>query len=132
MFVAIDQVIIADAVPAARVCDLLSVSRVGVYSWRKGQRSLRELIPLINDIFWHHRRRHCARRIAEELKRREVLCGVGRVARLLKSQGLRAIQPRSFKPKTTFSRHRLGFNDNLLVNHNSRSAINEIWVGGIT
>lgn len=137
MFVAIDQIVIADAVPAARVCDLLSVSRSGFYSWRKGQRSIRdrkdrELIPLIHDIFWYHRRRYGARRISEELKRRKVLCGVGRVARLLKSQGLRAIQPRSFKPKTTDSRHRLGFNDNLLVKHDGPSAINEIWVGDIT
>ncbi len=137
MFAAIDQIVIADSVAAARVCDLLAVSRSGFYSWRKEQRNARvakdgELIPLIHEIFWMHRRRYGARRIAAELKRRDVLCGVGRVARLLKSQGLKAIQPRSFKPKTTESRHRLGFNENLLADYPGPTSINEVWVGDIT
>lgn len=137
MFAAIDQIVIVDSVPASRVCDLLAVSRSGFYWWRKEQRTAqevkdRELIPVIHEIFWKHRRRYGARRISAELKRRNVLCGVGRVARLLKSQGLKAIQPKSFKPKTTESRHRLGFNDNLMVSHPGPSSIDEVWVGDIT
>lgn len=137
MFAAIDQIVIADSVAASRVCDLLHVSRSGFYSWRKGHRTNRELkdrelIPIIHDIFWLHRRRYGARRIAAELKRRDVLCGVRRVTRLLKSQGLVAIEPKSFKPKTTESRHRLGFNDNLLDSHPGPSMINQVWVGDIT
>ncbi|MEZ6094377.1 MAG: IS3 family transposase [Pirellulaceae bacterium] len=137
MFTAIDQIVINDHVSASRVCDLLNVSRSGFYSWRKDQRNFfgvkdRELVSLIHEIFWFHRRRYGARRIAAELKRRDVLCGVGRVARLLKSQGLRAIQPRSFKPKTTESRHRLGFNDNLLTGHPGPTLMDEVWVGDIT
>ena len=42
-------------------------------------------------------------------------CGVDRVAKLLKIQGLRAIQPKSFVPKTTDSRHQLGYSPNLLA-----------------
>ena len=73
------------------MCDVLSVSRSGFYAWRSdvtSNRELkdRELIPMIHDIFWMHRSRYGARRIAAELKRRDILCGVGRVARLLKSQ----------------------------------------------
>ena len=137
MFAAIDQIVITDSVVASRVCDLLAVSRSGFYSWRKEQRTARdvkdrELIPIIHEIFWAHRCRYGARRIAAELKRRDVLCGVGRVARLLKLQGLKAIQPKSFKPKTTDSRHRLGFNDNLMVAHPGPSSMNQVWVGDIT
>jgi putative transposase len=57
---------------------------------------------------------------------------VARVARLLKTQGLRAIQPKSFRPKTTDGRHRLGYNSNLLLGRSPPDHINEVWVGDIT
>ncbi len=137
VYAAVDQIVLDDSVAAAQVCDVLDVSRSGFYAWRRSALSLREtkdreLTPIILDIFWHHRRRYGARRIAAELRRRNVLCGVGRVAKLLKSQGLVAIQPKSFKPKTTESRHRLGYNDNLLVDHTGPSQVNQVWVGDIT
>ena len=137
MYAAIDQIVIQQPVAASTVCDVLEVSRSGFYSWRKQHLSLREekdqqLIPLIHDIFWSHRRRYGARRIVQELRRRNILCGVGRVARLLKSQGLRAIQPKTFRPKTTESQHRLGYNNNLLANREMPTRPNEVWVGDIT
>jgi len=80
-------------VAAAQVCDALEVSRSGFYAWRRSELTSREqkdqeLIPIIHDIFWSHKRRYGARRIASELRRRDILCGVGRVAKLLRSQGL--------------------------------------------
>lgn len=137
MYAAIDQIVLSEPVAASQVCDALEVSRSGFYAWRRSELSSREvkdrkLIPIIQDIFWTHRRRYGARRIAAELGRRNILCGVGRVAKLLKSQGLRAIQPKSFKPKTTESRHRLGYNDNLLAGRPIPSRVNEVWVGDIT
>jgi transposase InsO family protein len=50
----------------------------------------------------------------------------------MKSQELRAIQPKSFKPKTTESRHRLGYSPNLLLEKFSLQSINQLWVGDIT
>ena len=119
------------------MCDVLDVSRSGFYAWRsdvKTSRELkdRELIPMIHEIYWTHRGRYGARRIAAELGRRDILCGVGRVARLLKTQGLRAIQPKSYTPRTTNSRHRLGYNDNLLAEAATPEGINQVWVGDIT
>lgn len=119
------------------MCDVLSVSRSGFYAWRSGVKSNRELkdrelIPMIHEIYWIHRGRYGARRIAAELRRRDVLCGVGRVARLLKSQGLRAIQPKSYTPRTTNSRHTLGYDDNLLAEAAMPTAVNQVWVGDIT
>jgi len=87
---------------------------------------------MIHEIYWMHRGRYGARRISAELSRRNVLCGVGRVARLLKTQGLRAIQPKSYTPRTTNSRHALGYNDNLLADAATPTAINKVWVGDIT
>ena len=43
-----------------------------------------------------------------------------------------AIQPKSFKPRTTNGRHRLGYSPNLLVNAPLPDGINRLWVGDIT
>ncbi len=67
-----------------------------------------------------------------ELSSRGIACGVARVARLLKTQGLKAIQPKSFQPRTTESRHRLGYNANLLAGHPAPSRVNAVWVADIT
>jgi putative transposase len=67
-----------------------------------------------------------------ELSEQGHACGVARIARLLKTQGLRAIQPKSYKPRTTDSRHRLGYNQNLLAGYGRVSKFNEVWVGDIT
>ena len=121
----------------AILCDTLLVSRAGYYAWlaegecARQQRD-RELLPLVRDIFWQHKRRYGARRIAVELQAAGQPCGVDRVAKLLKMQGLKAIQPKSFKPKTTDSRHALGYNRNLLLAAPPPERVNRIWVADIT
>jgi putative transposase len=137
VYAGIDQLVITDSFRAAKVCDLLEVSRSGFYAWRSSQESRRavrdrELIPEISAVFWRHRRRYGARRIAVELASEGIACGVARVARLLKTQGFRAIQPRSYQPRTTESRHRLGYNQNLLAGRAAPTRSNEVWVGDIT
>ncbi len=137
MYAGIDQLVLREDFAASAVCDLLEVSRSGFYAWRSSEKSLREeqdreLMPLIGAAFWLHRRRYGARRIAMELSRKGIACGVARVARLLKTQGLRAIQPKSYRPRTTQSRHRLGYNQNLLKGRAAPTKINEVWVGDIT
>ncbi len=119
------------------MCEVFHVSRSGYYAWRTEretprERRDRELMPLVRDIFWRHKRRYGARRIAVELAAQGHACGVDRVAKLLKIQRLRAIQPKSFKPKTTDSRHTLGYSPNLLINRAPPTRINEVWVGDIT
>jgi transposase InsO family protein len=123
--------------PAATLCGALGVHRSGYYAWRRGSRSGRAhedecLKPVIREIFWQHQRRYGARRIFEELSAREIHCGVRRVSRLLRAMGLRAIQPKSFRPRTTESRHRLGFSPNLLLQSSPPSDVNCVWVGDIT
>jgi len=78
------------------VCKILNVSRSGFYAWRDETETQRErenlaLVPLVCEVFWRHKRRYGVRRIAEELKDWGSPCGVARVAKLLKNQGLRAI-----------------------------------------
>lgn len=137
VYAGIDQLVLTESFAASAVCDALDVSRSGFYAWRNGEESRRaetdrELTPVIRAVFWHHRRRYGARRIAVALSQRGIACGVARVARLLKNQGLRAIQPQSFTPRTTDSRHRLGYNENLLKDGKAPWRVDEVWVGDIT
>ena len=83
-------------------------------------------------IFKKHKRRYGARRIADELRDLGHACSVRRVRKLLKTQSLEAIQPKSFQPKTTNSRHRLGYSPNLLLDSQDPDGINQLWVGDIT
>jgi transposase InsO family protein len=87
---------------------------------------------MIRGIFWEHRRRYGARRIAIELGARHEPCSRRRVGRLMEEMGLVAIQPRSFKPRTTDSRHALGYSPNLLIDAVPPDRINQLWVGDIT
>ena len=126
-----------DGFPTAALCEVLEVHRSRYYAWRRGSQSRRaqedaDLKPLIREIFWEHKRRYGARRIAQELPSRQKCCGVGRVGRLLREMGLKAIQPKSYRPRTTDSRHRLGYSPNLLLESPPPSAINQVWVGDIS
>jgi transposase InsO family protein len=119
------------------VCDTFLVSRAGYYAWQTEEQTAREqrdgeLMPLVRDLFWKHKRRYGARRIAVELGAMGEPCGVDRVAKLLKMQGLKAIQPKSFKPKTTESRHTLGYSPNLLLSAPPPEAVNQVWIADIT
>ena len=58
-------------------------------------------------------------------------CGVDRVAKLLKIQGLRAIQPQSYKPKTTHSQHTLGYSPTASEDATAKS-LHRVWVADIT
>jgi transposase InsO family protein len=87
---------------------------------------------MIRTIFREHRRRYGARRIAKDLASRSTACSRRRAGRLMRQMGLVAIQPRSFKPRTTDSRHTLGYSPNLLVDAPPSDCVNQRWVGDIT
>jgi putative transposase len=118
-------------------CETLDVSRSGYYRFQNAQPSARQqaddrLGKLVKETFWLHRRRYGARRIAHDLAARGEGCGRQRTRKIMEQMGLVAIQPRSFKPRTTESRHTLGYNDNLLLTAASPTNVNQIWLGDIT
>jgi putative transposase len=134
---AADQISLEGNFQISDVCECLAIPRSTFYEHRKEDLTLsetntRELTPMIMDVFWKHRKRYGTRRIVEELADNGFAIGRKRVADIMKSQGLRAIQPKSFTPKTTESRHRLGYSPNLLLEEFSLSKINQLWVGDIT
>lgn len=126
-----------ESFPLSVLCQSLNVSRSAYYAWRQEGVSARKreddrLRPMIRGVFREHRRRYGARRIAVELAARNERCSRRRIRRLMDEMELVAIQPKSFKPRTTDSRHRLGFSPNLLVDATLPDGINRLWVGDIT
>lgn len=137
VYAAVEAILESEIATVQEACRFLEVSRSAFYAWRQGAPTARaesdlELLPMVRMIFHRHRRRYGARRVARELQDRGHPCGRHRAAKLLRTQGLRAIQPRSFKPRTTESRHGLGYNPNLLLESDEPTRINQLWVGDIT
>lgn len=66
------------------------------------------------------------------LQHENVPIGHYQVRSLMKKQGLKALQPKSFVPKTTNSKHRLGYAPNVLGETGFPSAPDSVYVGDIT
>jgi putative transposase len=125
----------ASSFPVQNLCETLGVDRSSYYRRIKPKegRGEEELLgELVTKVFWRHSRRYGWRRIAAELKAEGVELGRHRIRRLMTEHGLQAIQPRSFVPKTTDSRHRLGYAENLLLGMKlPPERPNEVIVGDI-
>ena len=120
--------------PVRRLCQAVQVSPVSYY------RSLKVVAPpdsalaqAATAVFLRHSRRYGSRRLQAELQAEGFVIGRHQVRRLMKEQGLRAIQPRSFVPRTTDSRHTLGSAPNLLLDRKLPPAKpSQVLVGDIT
>lgn len=103
------------------MCQLLKVSPVTYYRYLQSEAAKKEEDDddddeqAVRTLFWRHSRRYGSRRIHAELRAEGIRIGRHRIRRLLAAQGLRAIQPKSFVPRTTESRHTLGYSPNLLL-----------------
>jgi transposase InsO family protein len=123
--------------PAAVLCRTLGTSRSGYYGWLSGkahQKNEREkkMEASITATFMEHKRRYGSRRIAATLQSEGHEVTRYRAGAVLRKNGLKAIQPRSFVPKTTDSRHTYAISPNLLLDRPLPQMPNETWVGDIT
>jgi putative transposase len=84
------------------------------------------------DIFGQHKRRYGSRRVAAALRNQGTTISLYKTRKLLRRNGLKAIQPKSFVPKTTDSRHTYHISPNLLKQKVVPTGANEVWVGDIT
>lgn len=111
----------------------MKVNRSAYYAYARGwtyQESplKKDRTARVKACFNEHRRRYGTRRIAAELK-----IGRATARRIMRCENLRAIQPKSFKPQTTDSRHGLPVCANLLQNGtNAPVSSGEVFVGDIT
>ena len=91
------------------LCRVMRVSVSGFYAWRRRltkppSLKRKQLADLVRECYWENRRRYGTRRIKAALEKAGVEVGRASVRRLMREQGLKAIQPRSFTPRTTDSR----------------------------
>lgn len=86
----------------------------------------------VKDTFIEHKGRYGARRIRHSLSKDGLNVSRFLTARVLRKFGMKAIQPRSFVPKTTDSRHSYAISPNLLTNTLWPKMINQVWVCDIT
>jgi putative transposase len=123
--------------PVAEICRVFGLSRSGYYAWLKRKPSQRQvadqrLLPLIIQAHEHGRKVYGSPRVTHLLKKQKHRCGRHRVARLMRQHGLRGIQRRAFRPRTTDSNHPLPIAPNRLKARAVPSRTDQVWVGDIT
>lgn len=123
--------------PIRLMCRVLEVSASGYYAWRKRPESPRKqanrkLLGDVQRLHRLHRGRYGSPRIHAALREEGIVVSPGRVARLMRRHGLRALAGRKFKPCTTDSRHDLAIAPNLLEQEFVATAPNQIWLTDIT
>ena len=96
--------------PVRVMWDVMDVSPAGYYAWRGRPESPRKaanraLLTEIRQVHTAHRGRYGAPRIHAALRAGGYMASRGRVARLMRHQGIRAITPRRFRVCTTDSHH---------------------------
>ena len=113
----------------------MQVSRSAYYQYlepKEQNPEKHEMEQQVIETFHEHRRRYGSRRICAELKEKQIRVGKYKCRRVLKQHGLRAIQPRSFVPRTTQSRHPYPISPNLLLDREFPQRPDEAWAGDIS
>lgn len=107
----------------------MKVNRSAYYLYAKRQTYQKpDCAAAVKECFDFNRRRYGSRRISASLR-----IGRATVQKVMRRMGLRAIQPRSFKPQTTYSKHGLPVCANLLQDAaNAPEGCSEVFVGDIT
>lgn len=122
-------------------CRVLAVSRAGYYHWRKRmiahpheipkrQRENGALLQRTRVLYAHYHRRYGSPRITRVLRQEGRPCSRNRVARLMRSDGLRA-RPKRKYAVTTCSDHRKA-SPNLLDRQFQVALPNHAWTSDIT
>lgn len=117
-----------------RICATLEVPRSSYYHAAEPtatQLSDQEIGDVIEEIFKRHRRRYGYRRIWEELSDKSIVCAADRVRRIMKERSLRAIQPKTYVPKTSDGRADKP-SPNLLLDQPLPARPDQVWAGDIT
>jgi putative transposase len=106
--------------PVTIKCDVLGVSPAGYYAWRARPESRRaaDNRQLIDDIKRVHR--DACERYG------------GRIERLMRRHGIRAIMARPRRMRTTDSRHDFPIAPNLIERNFTADALNRTWLADIT
>ena len=119
--------------PVRLMCRVLGVSLSVFYGWRSRPESARsasnhQLLDDVRRIHAAHHRRYGAPRVHAALRAEGRSVSRGRVERLMRQHGIRALAGRRFRPCTTDSRHDLPIAPNLLRQDFSAARPNTVWL----
>ena len=123
--------------PVRVMCDVMGVSPSGYYAWRGRPESPRRaansaLLGEIRRVHTAHRGRYGAQRVHATLCAEGHEASRGRVERLMRHHGIRAITPRRFLVCTTDSHHDLPIAPNRLDRNFAAERPNQVWLADIT
>ena len=121
----------------SEMCELLGVSSSGYYAWRdrgpsihaQEDQQIGEQIKVIHEM---SRGIYGCPRITRALRQQGTRCGKKRVARIMRSQGLKGSQKARFRPRTTNSDHDSPISPNRLRSISEVNKPNQVWVSDIT
>ncbi len=119
------------------LCGALRLARSAYYGWKTGRRCARAAADValgvhIKAIHRRSRGTYGVPRMLVELRAEGHRVGHGRVARLMREQGLAGTPKRRFRPTTTDSDHKDPIAKNLLDRQFTATRPNQLWVGDIT
>jgi len=123
--------------PVRLMCRVLEVSPSGYYGWRSRPESARsasnrQLLDDVRRIHARHHGRYGSPRVHATLRAEGRSASRGRVERLMRRYGIRALAGRRFRPCTTDSRHDLPIAQNLLKQQFSAALPNTVWLADIS
>ena len=123
--------------PVRLMCRVLEVSASGYYAWRSRPESARsvanrKLLIDVRRFHAEHHGRYGSPRVHAALRAEGRTVSRGRVERLMRRHGIRALAGRRFRPCTTDSRHYLPVALNLLQQEFVAAAPNRVWLADIT
>jgi putative transposase len=126
-----------DAYPVRLLCAVLEVSPAGYYAWRARPASVRartngELVAAIRQVHRDSGGRYGSPRVHAALRAQGRGTSRGRIERLMRRHGIRAIMAPPRRVRTTDSRHALPIAPNLLDRDFTAAAPNRVWLADIT
>ena len=121
----------------SELCQAFGVSRSGYYAWRERAPSTRQeanarLLDEIQTLRQGEEVCYGSPRMTEELQGRGHACSENRVARLMRTHGLRAQAGPRWVPRTTDSHHDEPIAPNHLAERAAPDGPNQVWLQDIT
>jgi len=119
------------------MCKVFKISRSGFYDWQKrkpsvSQKENQQVTKEIRIVYKASKNRYGSPKIAKELADRGWTISRQRVARIMRSEGLKSIINRKYRCTTTDSNHSLPVAENHLDRDFSATRPGQKWVSDIT
>jgi putative transposase len=122
-----------DAYPVRLMCAVLEVSPAGYYAWRdrpvsERTKSNATLLAAIRQVHQDSSGRYGSPRVHAVLHRQCRGASRGRIERMMRRHGIRAIMAPPRRVRTTDSRHDLPIAPNLIARDFTAKAPNRVWL----